>query len=83
MKAWISSNYPDRDNINRERTQEEPRRHEEDMAAQTDDKQQDEHVEGLESKMMADDVQKICSHKLSESNGSWITNMNDKMLGEL
>eukprot|EP00972_Heterocapsa_arctica_P098490 14533484-Heterocapsa_arctica.AAC.1 len=77
MKAWTSSNYPDRDKINRER-KEEQRRNDEDMAAQTSQKQQDEHVEGQENEMMKDDIRNICDHKLSESNGSWITNMNDK-----
>eukprot|EP00972_Heterocapsa_arctica_P051618 7594837-Heterocapsa_arctica.AAC.1 len=53
------------------------------MAAQTEEKQQDEHVMSLDEKMMADDIQDICSHRFSESEAPWITNLTDKQLGEL
>eukprot|EP00972_Heterocapsa_arctica_P072265 10674139-Heterocapsa_arctica.AAC.1 len=53
------------------------------MAAHEGERGQYDHVEGLESKLMAEDIRNINRHKLSESEGAWITNMNDKILGEL
>eukprot|EP00972_Heterocapsa_arctica_P027603 4058651-Heterocapsa_arctica.AAC.1 len=61
VKAWTRINYPDRDRFKRERTaQQEQRMQDEDVAAQAVQKQQDEHVVGLEDEMKADDIQHIC-----------------------
>eukprot|EP00972_Heterocapsa_arctica_P091889 13551495-Heterocapsa_arctica.AAC.1 len=84
VKEWTTSNYPDRDSFNKERAaQQEQRMHDDDMVAQAMQKQEDEHIVGLEEEMKADNIQHICSHYLSESGGPWITGMTHEQLGEL
>eukprot|EP00972_Heterocapsa_arctica_P080017 11791264-Heterocapsa_arctica.AAC.1 len=82
VKDWTGTNYPDRDRINRE-AQEEKKALDEDMTAREAERQADDKTEGLDKEMMAEDIQNICSHKLSESGGVWRTRMNNEQLGEL
>eukprot|EP00972_Heterocapsa_arctica_P000983 137286-Heterocapsa_arctica.AAC.1 len=83
MKEWTSCNYPDRDRINKEREQAEQKTQDEAMAEQTAQEQADKRTESLEDKMTMEDIQDICSYKLSESYAAWHTNMSNEQLGEL
>eukprot|EP00972_Heterocapsa_arctica_P009814 1444290-Heterocapsa_arctica.AAC.1 len=53
------------------------------MTARVAELQADDKTEGLEQEMTTEDIQNICSYKLSESEGAWRTNMTNEQLGEL
>eukprot|EP00972_Heterocapsa_arctica_P027595 4057101-Heterocapsa_arctica.AAC.1 len=53
------------------------------MAAQALQKQQDEQIKSWGDKMMAEDIQDISSHRLSESGAPWITDLTNKQLGDI